>query len=59
VDLPAEDATRLLDGKADLAFLIQGVRYRQKRVSGRLAASWDAVVAGVQLFRPLLLEVAQ
>lgn len=58
VDLTDSDHDELA-GKANVSFLIQGVRYRQKEVSQRLATSWDVVVAGVRLARPLLLEVAR
>jgi hypothetical protein len=59
VDMTAEDAAAHLAGKTGLSFLIQGVRYRQKRVSDRLSASWDAVIGTTPLARPLLLEVAR
>lgn len=59
VDMTAEDAAAYLAGKTGLSFVIQGVRYRQKRVSDRLSASWDAVIGTTPLARPLLLEVAR
>jgi hypothetical protein len=59
VDMTAEDAAAHLAGKTGVSFLIQGVRYRQKRASDRLSASWDAVIGTTPLARPLLLEVAR
>lgn len=54
-DFPAE--TQLPAG--DVTFEIEGQQFRQKKVSGKLAASWDVVVAGVRLFRPVLLTRAR
>lgn len=45
--------------EGDITFEVDGKQYRQKKVSGRLAASWDVVVGGVRLFRPVLLTRAR
>lgn len=45
-----------LDGKENLRFIIAGTEYVQKPIGSRLASSWDVIVSGIKLFRPVLLR---
>ena len=59
IDVSPETVARYIAGKPDLRFEIEGVQYRQKQASSRLAAAWDGMAGRSPLARPILLEVAR
>jgi hypothetical protein len=47
-----------LEGREQLSFEVAGIRYVQKEVSDRLAKSWDVIIQGQKLLRPVLVKKA-
>jgi hypothetical protein len=52
------DPAVALEGKDGLQFEISGERWVQKEFSEKLAKSWDVLMQGQRIFRPVLLRKA-
>lgn len=55
IDLPRAAP---IDGLQNLRFLVNGNKYEQKELGGRLSMAWDVVIAGNRTVRTVLLKLA-